>query len=104
MGVSRRTFYRDLSLLREAGIDVPRPQKGHAFCTGPIGSVFGTTLTLREAAAILKLLEHDRQPKPNSAYDRALRNAKQKAILALRGECSAILAELEAVTCTFRNG
>jgi predicted DNA-binding transcriptional regulator YafY len=103
-GVSRRTLFRDLSLLRSAGIESPHARKRHASRTEPTGELLGQTLTFRETAAILELLEHDHQPKPDSAYDRALRDAKQKIILALRGKCSAILAELEAIISTFHNG
>ncbi len=103
LGVSRRTLFRDLSLLRSAGIESPHAQQRHAFRTEPTGELLGQTLTLREAAAILELLEHDYQPKPGSAYDRALRDAKRKIIFALRGECSAILDKLEAVISSFHN-
>ena len=103
LGVSRRTIFRDLNLLRAAGIESQHAQQGHAFCTGPIGDLLGRTLTLREVAAILELLDHNHQPKPRSAYDRALRDAKGKIILALRGECSAIPAKLEAVISIFHD-
>ncbi len=103
LDVSRRTLFRDLSLLRSAGFEIPYAQQRRGFRTGQTCELLGQTLTLREAAAILELLEHDHQPKPDSAYDRALREAKQKIILALRGECFAILAELEAVLSSFHD-
>ena len=103
MGVSRRTLFRDLSLLRMAGIASLHAQRRRGFRTGRISELLGQTLTLREVAAILELLEHDHQPKPDSAYDRALRDAKQKIILALRGECSAIQAKLEALISSFHS-
>ena len=103
LGVSRRTLFRDLSLLREVGFESPHAQQRRGFRTGQVSELLGPTLTLREVAAILELLEHDHQPKPDSAYDRVLREAKQKIILALRGECSVILTKLEAEISTLRN-
>lgn len=103
LGVSRRTLFRDLNLLRSAGIESPHARKRRAFCAEPTGELLGRTLTLQEAAAILEFFEHNRVPRPESAYDRALREAKQKVIVALRRECPAIMAELNAVVSTFHN-
>ncbi len=103
MGVSLRTLYRDLSLLRSAGIESPHTRNRHGFRAELTGELLGRTLTLRETAALLKLLEYNDHPKPGSAYGLALRDAKQKIIFALRGECSAIVAELEAAISSFHD-
>lgn len=100
LGVSKRTLYRDLRLLRSIGIESLHAQNRRRFRAESTGELLGRTLTLHEAAAILVLFEHNHQPKPDSFYDRALQGAKQKVIMALREESSAMKTELEAIIST----
>jgi len=103
LGISRRTLFRDLSLLRSAGVESFHHRRNRPLRMEAIAEALGQALTLREAGALLELLEHNRQPKAGSAYDQALRPAKHKVILALRKECSAMMDQLDAVFFMFQN-
>ena len=103
MGVSQRTLYRDLGLLRSAGIEGPYGRKRGAFRMRPTGELLGQVLTLNEVAAILEFFEHNCQPKPDSAYDRALRAATLKITFVLLKECSVMAPQLDKMISAFHN-
>jgi len=98
LGVSRRTLYRDLDLLRSVGLasDEHR-QKGTASLL-PMVDFLGTALTLREAAALLLFFERRREAIPCTLYHDALHSAGSKLAIALRREFAAVDSDLQTVT------
>jgi len=75
--ISRRTFYRDIRLLRNAGARVTyRPGTG-AYEAELFSSIIGESLSTREAAAVKAALEGAR-PRRASEFESALDSARGK--------------------------
>lgn len=77
LNISRRTFYRDIRLLRNAGARVTyRPDTG-AYEAELFSSIIGESLSAREAAAVKAALMGAR-PRRASEFETALDSARGK--------------------------
>ena len=75
--ISRRTFYRDIRLLRNAGARVTyRPDTG-AYEAELFSSIIGESLSTREAAAVKAAMDGAR-PRRASDFEAALDSARGK--------------------------
>jgi predicted DNA-binding transcriptional regulator YafY len=83
---SRRTVFRDLSALREAGLDIKRMPSLGGLRMRPLGFLLSDTLKMSEAAALLALLEFGDAPLAGSGYEEALAAARRKTVTALLHE------------------
>lgn len=103
LGVSRRTLYRDLSLLREAGIESPQALQRRGVCREPTRELLERILTTDDAAALLVLLARGRRPIPGSEYDRVLWEARGKVVVALRQASCHIKDKVDAAVDSFED-
>lgn len=100
LGVSTRTLYRDLLLLRSVNSQDTIPSSRASIDLKPVLDHLGSTLTLREAAALLLFFERQRQPLPNTAYHELLRAAGLKVATALKREVTSVASQLHALITT----
>ena len=77
LNISRRTFYRDIRLLRNAGAQVRyRPDTG-AYEAELFSSIIGESLSPSEAAAVIAALAGSR-PRRSSEFESSLTSARKK--------------------------
>ncbi|MCB9855081.1 MAG: HTH domain-containing protein [Phycisphaerales bacterium] len=75
--ISRRTFYRDIRLLRNAGARVTYRADTGAYEAELFSSIIGESLSTREAAAVKAALQGAR-PRRGSDFECALESARHK--------------------------
>ena len=77
-GVSRRTLFRDLAMLRDAGVRIRRSYQDRAYRVAPIAGYALSDLSPAEAAALLHFLERRPAVAENSVLDCHLRRVMPK--------------------------
>lgn len=103
LNISRRTFYRDIRLLRNAGARVVyRPDTG-AYEAELFSSILGESLSTREAAAIKAALAGAR-PRRASDFETALESARAKVAEIIDDHFKENAQMIQRLTETFANG
>lgn len=80
MGVSRRTIFRDLRVLRMAGLSVEYSKRDGGFRWQPFAACLAETVSVSQAAALLTLLGPGLVPRQDSLYEHELLVARQKLV------------------------
>jgi len=75
--ISRRTFYRDVRLLRDAGVGIRYCPDTGTYDADVFASVFGDSLTIEEAGALLAAIMGAR-PRPRTRFYRVLDDLRNK--------------------------
>ncbi len=102
LNISRRTFYRDIRLLRNAGACVKyRPDTG-AYEAELFSSIIGESLSSGEAAAVMAALSGSR-PRRSSAFESALNSAREKLADIISQQFQEDENEIDALSTLFKN-
>ena len=101
LSVSRRTFYRDLRILRTAGLSIQYSKRDQRYHLTDPGPCLSEGLTVDECAALLVFLAECPGLENGAEAERILRSAKRKTMAALSQMCQPFEGEVRAAIAAF---